>query len=74
MPTAEDVRTEVKSWLEENWDPDLTVAEWWDRLARSGYAAPTFPEDAWGKGWGRDLAMVVNSAIPSLFMTWRPRR
>ncbi len=63
MPTAEDVRTEVKSWLEENWDPDLTVAEWWDRLARSGYAAPTFPEDAWGKGWGRDLAMVVNSAI-----------
>ena len=33
MPTAEDVRTEVKSWLEENWDPDLTVAEWWDRLA-----------------------------------------
>ena len=30
MPTAEDVRTEVKAWLEENWDPDLTVAEWWD--------------------------------------------
>ena len=28
-----------------------------------GYAAPTFPEDAWGKGWGRDLAMVVTSAI-----------
>ena len=46
MPTAEDVRTEVKAWLEENWDPDLTVAEWWDRLTRSGYAAPTFPEDA----------------------------
>ena len=63
MPTAEDVRTEVKAWLEENWDPDLTVAEWWDLLARSGYAAPTFPEDAWGKGWGRDLAMVVNEAI-----------
>ena len=63
MPTAEDVRAEVKAWLEENWDPDLTVAEWWDRLARAGYAAPTFPEDAWGKGWGRDLAMVVSSAL-----------
>ena len=24
-PTAEDVRAEVKAWLEENWDPDLTV-------------------------------------------------
>jgi alkylation response protein AidB-like acyl-CoA dehydrogenase len=63
LPTAEDVRAEVKAWLEENWDPDLTVGEWWDRLARSGYAAPTFPEDAWGKGWGRDLAMVVTSAL-----------
>ena len=50
MPTAEDVRTEVKAWLEENWDPDLTVAEWWDLLARSGYAAPTFPEDCVGQG------------------------
>ena len=61
--TAEDVRAEVKAWLEENWDPDLTVGEWWDRLARSGYAAPQFPEDAWGKGYTRDLVMEVNAAI-----------
>ncbi len=63
MPSAEDVRTEVKAWLEENWNPDLTVGEWWDILARSGYAAPTFPEDAWGKGWTRDLAIAVNETI-----------
>ena len=63
MPSPEDVRAEVKAWLEENWNPDLTVGEWWDVLARSGYAAPTFPEDAWGKGWPRDLAMVVNETI-----------
>ncbi len=63
MPTVEDVRTEVKTWLEENWDPDLKVGEWWDVLARSGYAAPTFPEDCWGKGWPRDLAMAVSDAI-----------
>jgi alkylation response protein AidB-like acyl-CoA dehydrogenase len=63
MPTVEDVRTEVKAWLEENWNPDLTVGEWWDVLARSGYAAPTFPEDCWGKGWPRDLAMAVSDAI-----------
>src|SRR5881227_1242284 len=61
--TVEDVRTELKAWLEENWNPDLTVGEWWDILARSGYAAPTFPEDTWGKGWPRDLANVVNEAI-----------
>src|SRR5207302_6606823 len=63
MPTVEDVRTEVKAWLEENWNPDLAVGEWWDVLARSGYAAPTFPEDCWGKGWPRDLAMAVSDAI-----------
>ena len=63
MPSAEEVRAEVKAWLAENWNPDLTVGEWWDVLARSGYAAPTFPEDAWGKGWTRDLAMIVNECI-----------
>jgi alkylation response protein AidB-like acyl-CoA dehydrogenase len=63
MPTAEEVRTEVKAWLAENWNPDLTVAEWWDILARSGYAAPAFPEDSWGKGYTRDLVMIVNEEI-----------
>jgi alkylation response protein AidB-like acyl-CoA dehydrogenase len=62
-PSVEDVRAAVKAWLEENWDPDLTVAEWWDVLARSGYAAPSFPEDAWGKGYPRDLAMAVSEVI-----------
>ena len=61
--TVDDVRTELKAWLEEHWDPDLTVGEWWDILARSGYAAPTFPEDCWGKGWTRDLAMAVTETI-----------
>ena len=63
MPSPEEVRVEVKAWLEENWDPDLTVGEWWDILARSGYAAPIFPDDAWGKGWPRDLANVVSETI-----------
>jgi alkylation response protein AidB-like acyl-CoA dehydrogenase len=63
LPSAEEVKAEVKAWLADNWDPDLTVAQWWDRLARSGYAAPTFPEDAWGKGWPRALANAVNDAI-----------
>jgi alkylation response protein AidB-like acyl-CoA dehydrogenase len=63
LPSVEDVRTEVKQWLEDNWDPELTVGEWWDLLARSGYAAPTFPENCWGKGWPRDLAMAVTETI-----------
>jgi alkylation response protein AidB-like acyl-CoA dehydrogenase len=63
LPSVEDVRTEVKAWLEENWDPELTVGDWWDVLARSGYAQPMFPEDCWGKGWPRDLSMAVSETI-----------
>jgi len=63
MLSVEDVRAEVKAWLEETWNPDLTVGEWWDVLARSGYAAPTFPTDTWGKGWPRDLALAVSETI-----------
>ena len=26
------VREEAETWFRENWDPELTVAEWWERL------------------------------------------
>ena len=38
---TDDLTAEVTAWLEENWDPDLTVGEWWERLGPSGWAAPT---------------------------------
>ncbi|HZJ28282.1 MAG TPA: acyl-CoA dehydrogenase family protein [Acidimicrobiia bacterium] len=61
--TEETVRDEVRAWLTESWDPDITVAEWWARLADSGYAAPTWPEDDYGKGYSRGLANVVSRTI-----------
>jgi alkylation response protein AidB-like acyl-CoA dehydrogenase len=63
MPTAESVREEVRTWLDANWDPDLTVGEWWERLMASGYAAPTFPEEDFGRGYNRALANVVNEEL-----------
>jgi alkylation response protein AidB-like acyl-CoA dehydrogenase len=63
MPTAEQVRADLETWLDENWDESLTVEEWWARLALTGYAHPTLPENAQGKGWGRDLAAVVNTTM-----------
>ena len=62
-PTVEQVRKDVQAWLADNWDADLSVGEWWDRLAHSGYAAPTFPEDCFGLGYPRALANVVNEEI-----------
>lgn len=61
--TSDGVLEEVQSWLQENWDPDLTVGEWWDRLGRSGWAVPTWPEEWFGKGLARGDAVVVAGAI-----------
>ena len=54
---------ELKAWLEENWDPDLTVAEWWERLGLSGWAHPSLPEEAYGKGLSRGDAVRVQQTI-----------
>lgn len=61
--SATDAITEVKAWLSENWDPDLTVAEWWDRLGLSGWAAPSLPVDAYGRGLSRAESVAVQEAI-----------
>ena len=42
---ATDLVDELRTWLEENWDPDLTVGEWWERLGLAGWAAPTLPDE-----------------------------
>ena len=31
MPTIDEVRSEVRAWLAENWDPEITVGQWWER-------------------------------------------
>ena len=60
---SNDVVDAVRAWLSENWDPDLTVAEWWNRLGLSGWAAPGLPENAYGKGLNRNDAVAVQNAI-----------
>ena len=54
---------EVNAWLQENWDPELTVAEWWERLGTSGWASPAWPKDAYGRGLSRSDAVRVGKAI-----------
>ena len=35
--TGEEVRREVRAWLEANWNPELSLVEWRNRLADSGW-------------------------------------
>ncbi|HEY6531921.1 MAG TPA: acyl-CoA dehydrogenase family protein [Acidimicrobiales bacterium] len=41
---------ELDTWLDANWDPQLTVRQWWERLGPSGWAAPHWPVTAYGRG------------------------
>jgi alkylation response protein AidB-like acyl-CoA dehydrogenase len=54
---------ELRSWLEQNWDPDLTVADWWERLGMAGWAAPTWPVEWYGKGVSRDEANTISQEL-----------
>jgi alkylation response protein AidB-like acyl-CoA dehydrogenase len=58
-----DVIDELRDWLAEQWDPELTVAEWWERLGLAGWAAPLLPEQCYGRGLNRNDAVRVQQAI-----------
>ena len=60
---TDDLLDELRDWLRDNWDADLTVAEWWERLGTSGWAAPSLPADSFGKGVARSVGVQVTNEI-----------
>jgi len=48
--TADLVRAEVRTWLAENWSQDRPREAWRRALAESGWAAPTWPPEWFGRG------------------------
>ena len=54
---------EVSAWLDEHWDPDLTVAEWWKLVGASGWTAPHFPREWGGLGYSRRSVIAVRGAF-----------
>jgi alkylation response protein AidB-like acyl-CoA dehydrogenase len=60
---APDVTVELTAWLEDNWDPNLTVGDWWERLGGAGWAAPTWPVEWFGKGLSREEGVRVQKTI-----------
>ena len=57
------VRAEVEAFCDENWNPDLTVEQWWRLLAGAGYAHPMLPVTAGGLGYGQDQAALVSLVL-----------
>ena len=58
-----EVIAELDEWLNENWDPEITVAEWWERLGLSGWGAPMWPEEWYGKDLNRHEYVAVQNRI-----------
>ena len=54
----ESVKADAQRWFAEYWDPDLPLGQWWQLLADSGWAFPSWPE---GFG-GRELSSAATQA------------
>ncbi|MCW2866698.1 MAG: putative acyl-CoA dehydrogenase [Marmoricola sp.] len=59
MPTEDEVRTQVRDWLAEHWRPEERSPEWKPALIDSGWAAPTWPVEWFGRGLSRAHRKVV---------------
>ena len=49
-PVGEQFLDALRHWLDKNFQPDITVREWWRRLAEAGLTAPTWPRQHGGLG------------------------
>ena len=63
MTTGDDIRHEVRSFIEETWDPDMTLRAWWAALGASGWAFPTWPAEWFGRGLSREEAGLVGQEL-----------
>jgi alkylation response protein AidB-like acyl-CoA dehydrogenase len=63
MTIAADPIVDLHDWLAANWDPELSLARWWERLGLSGWAAPILPVDCYGRGLSRGDALRAGRTI-----------
>ena len=66
MTIADETRAQVRAWLEETWDPDLSLVDWRSRLADSGWGCPTWPTEWYGRGLPPAVAEVVTAEFDRL--------
>ena len=61
-----EVRAEVREWLAANWDPELSLVEWRNKLADSGWGMPQWPSQWYGRGLPVGLARVVEEEFANV--------
>lgn len=58
--TPEQIEQEVSTWLDENWNPDLSLIEWRNILVDGGWSTPHWPEEYFGRGFTQEQSSVVS--------------
>src|ERR1035437_4001366 len=61
--TRDHLRSEVRAWLNENWDPNLSVEEWWHIVATAGWSAPHLASTH----GGHDLHRAAINTVRAVF-------
>ena len=64
--TEVQVRQEVREWLKQNWNPDLSLIEWRTKLADSGWGMPHWPKEWCGRGLPAALTPVVEEEFAAI--------
>src|SRR5215472_16327135 len=59
MTERDSVIAELRQWLAETWDPDLSLIAWRGRLADAGWAYPSWPAGWCGRGLPASMAGAV---------------
>ena len=53
----------VSEWVHQNWDPGLSLREWWARLASAGLGFPTWPVGLGGRQWDRSTLRICSKVF-----------
>lgn len=54
------IKVELDRFLDAEFSPDLSLVEWRKRLVSAGWAAPSWPEDSFGRGFSQAETLVVS--------------
>src|SRR5262249_12889861 len=60
---ADTVRREVREWMEQHFDRDISLRAGLERLPDAGWAKPTWPAAWFGKGLPTDLAAIAYAEL-----------
>ena len=60
------VRAEVREWLSAHWNPEMSLVEWRNLLADSGWGMPQWPKEWYGRGLPVALARVVEEEFAAV--------